>query len=723
MQKITVFFSLVVLTFITCPSLLQSATNTTSSTSIENVFERTIDTNKFSIFVAEMRKESEAGGYAAFEAMRRLGVMYRDGYGVVKDPKEAFKWFLKLAETNYSSDAMTYVGKCYRFGDGIPKDPQKAVMWFQKATQAEDPDSEAMYQLGTCYQKGDGVLVNANEAAKWLRLASDTSENLCTRSLTLINPELAKGVANRLRMDRIANMHRIADLYATGGVIPREYAEDSRRYAKNLVSESDKKTFDLFWQLYEKGDCISVDFVEAAKWYRVAAELGNCSSMIKLGEYCQSGRGLPTNKTEAVNWYRKAAEKGAVDAMYPLAKCLQNGEGTSTNLIEAVVWLRRNYEAGGDKYGSTALTLGLCYENGKGVERSREQATKWFEEANRLYVNLLGSANRFTQYCLIGNMYRLGCNVKKDTVEAAKWFRKAAELGNLEGMTCLGELYEKGEGVTQNYGLAYAWYCIASAKGSDYAVMTRNQLAKIMPPTQIAEAQKQAMLLEQLLAKTQNESANSNTNSFVRTLISGSGFFVTTNGYILTAAHVISKSTSVTIVAGGKKFPSNVIRIDEKNDIALLKAEGYFSAIPIVSSRAMTLGRDIFTLGFPNVAIQGLSPKLTKGVISGLNGIQDDPSCFQISAAIQPGNSGGPLINNDGCVVGMINSKLNDLATAKLTGSLPQNVNYAVKSAYILPLLDAIPEENLLLRLEKVPMFDEVVKRAEESICIIIGAE
>lgn len=137
----------------------------------------------------------------------------------------------------------------------------------------------------------------------------------------------------------------------------------------------------------------------------------------------------------------------------------------------------------------------------------------------------------------------------------------------------------------------------------------------------------------------------------------------------------------------------------------------------------MTLGRDVFTLGFPNVDLQGFSPKLTKGVVSGLNGIQDDPSCFQISAAIQPGNSGGPLINNDGCVVGMINSKLNDLATAKLTGSLPQNVNYAVKSAYILPLLDAIPEGNLLLKPEKVPGFDEIVRRAETSICIILGAE
>jgi TPR repeat protein len=724
MQKIPAVFALIFVGYVTYPSILQSATNITSSMPGQNIFESTLDTNNYATIVASIRKEAEAGGYEAPYAMQKLGVIYRNGYGVTKDLKEAFKWFLKSAELGNSSSAMTDVGKCYRYGEGTPKDPQQAVMWFQKATQNEMPDYEAMYQLGTCYQKGEGVLVNTNEAAKWLRLASDTAENLRAKELTRVNPELAKAVANRLRMNQISNMNLIADLYATGGIIPREYAEHSRTYAKSLGPEADKKIFDLFWRLYEKGDSIPPDFVEAAKWYRQAAELGNCSSMVQLGEYCQTGRGVPTNKTEAVNWYRKAAERGTVEAMFPLARCLKNGDGTQTNLVEAVIWFRRYFEAGADKYGSVALNLGMCYENGEGVERDREQASKWFEKYVELYEGFIGPSRKSVNsaYSFVGSMYHYG-GVRKDTTEAIKWYLKGASRGDPGAMDSLGNLYERGEGTPQNYTIAYAWYCLSAAKGRDSAILSRDLLAKKMTLTQIAEAQKQATLFEQLLENNQNGTANSKTNSVARILISGTGFFVTTNGYILTAAHVVSKSTSVITLIGGKKIPSVVVRMDEKNDIALLKAEGSFSALPMIQSRVMTLGKDVFTLGFPNVDLQGFSPKLTKGVVSGLNGIQDDPSCFQISAAIQPGNSGGPLLNTDGCVVGMINSKLNDLATAKLTGSLPQNVNYAVKSSYILPLLDAIPEGNLLLKPEKVPTFEEIVIRAEAAICIVMGME
>ena len=86
-----------------------------------------------------------------------------------------------------------------------------------------------------------------------------------------------------------------------------------------------------------------------------------------------------------------------------------------------------------------------------------------------------------------------------------------------------------------------------------------------------------------------------------------------------------------------------------------------------------------------------------------------------------PPNSGGPLINTDGCVVGVINARLNDLATAKLTGSLPQNVNYAVKSAYVLPLLDSISEGSHLPIAKKIMTFEDAVKLAESATCIILA--
>jgi S1-C subfamily serine protease len=78
--------------------------------------------------------------------------------------------------------------------------------------------------------------------------------------------------------------------------------------------------------------------------------------------------------------------------------------------------------------------------------------------------------------------------------------------------------------------------------------------------------------------------------------------------------------------------------------------------------------------------VQGIEPKFTDGVISSLTGVKDEPNNFQISVAIQPGNSGGPLISNQGNVVGIVASKLNAEAMLRRGGTSPENVNYAVKS-------------------------------------------
>ena len=99
----------------------------------------------------------------------------------------------------------------------------------------------------------------------------------------------------------------------------------------------------------------------------------------------------------------------------------------------------------------------------------------------------------------------------------------------------------------------------------------------------------------------------------------------------------------------------------------------------------------MFTIGFPNVGIQGLSPKLTKGEISSLAGVQDDLRYFQISTPVQPGNSGGPLVDTRGNVIGIISGGINQKVSWETTGTLAQNLNYAVKSAYILPLLESVP--------------------------------
>lgn len=138
---------------------------------------------------------------------------------------------------------------------------------------------------------------------------------------------------------------------------------------------------------------------------------------------------------------------------------------------------------------------------------------------------------------------------------------------------------------------------------------------------------------------------------------------------------------------------AELVKVDESNDLALLR-------IPLTEKSSVTplrfstktndvMGKEVFTIGFPMSEMLGTEPRLTKGIISASVGLRDNPDYLQISAAIQPGNSGGPLFDDAGEVMGVVNSTLNPLAVMRRTaGGLPQNVNFAVKSSVIKSFLE-----------------------------------
>ena len=165
--------------------------------------------------------------------------------------------------------------------------------------------------------------------------------------------------------------------------------------------------------------------------------------------------------------------------------------------------------------------------------------------------------------------------------------------------------------------------------------------------------------------------------------------------------------------------------VDAANDLALLKAEGKFVALPISASRTAKMGNTVFSVGFPNIGLQGFAPKLAKGEIASLSGAQDDPRYFQISVPLQPGNSGGALVDERGNVVGVVSAKLDARTALATTGTLPENVNYAVKSSFLLGFLESVPEVYTKLKEAKslqtaTPKFEDVVKSAEEAAVLVL---
>ncbi len=165
----------------------------------------------------------------------------------------------------------------------------------------------------------------------------------------------------------------------------------------------------------------------------------------------------------------------------------------------------------------------------------------------------------------------------------------------------------------------------------------------------------------------------------------GSGFFVSPSGLFITNHHVIEGADEIRVrTVDGAVYRAHVLRHDPNNDLALLRVEGSgFLPLTIAQSVNVRRGEPVFALGFPQIHLQGLEPKLTEGSISSLSGMTDDPRHFQISNPIQPGNSGGPLVLEDGRLVGVIQSSLR----AKVAERVPQNVNYAIKSSLVLEFL------------------------------------
>ena len=144
----------------------------------------------------------------------------------------------------------------------------------------------------------------------------------------------------------------------------------------------------------------------------------------------------------------------------------------------------------------------------------------------------------------------------------------------------------------------------------------------------------------------------------------------------------------------GREIPARIVSSDAGNDIALLAVdnpEQLPPALPIATAGAR-LGASVFTIGFPRVDVMGTTPKLSLGIISSVNGMYDDPASYQISVPIQPGNSGGPLVNMRGEVVGLVTSML---GRVNATGGEAQpfaNISYALKVDRVMALLLETPQ-------------------------------
>lgn len=286
------------------------------------------------------------------------------------------------------------------------------------------------------------------------------------------------------------------------------------------------------------------------------------------------------------------------------------------------------------------VALGNVFAEGLyGVPRNDVEAMRWYYRA-ALAGNSVG------QY-LLASGYEQGKGTPKNLEQAIIWFRKSANQGYASAQAALGILYQNGEGLPIDRLEAYKWFAIAANAGDVKANEEKLKLAKLMPLRDIAEAEYRAGAfrpVDSTLAGRKPQDDSPPPKSLE------AGFFITTNGYFLAPLHVIKDAKRIMVKTTTGLYPARMVKGDLLADLAVLKVEGTFPALPLAARPGP--GEKIFIPQFNNedwkaAAISVRQAKIVSPAASSTNsfGIQIE----------RPGeNAGGCVVDANGAAIGLV---------------------------------------------------------------------
>jgi S1-C subfamily serine protease len=357
-------------------------------------------------------------------------------------------------------------------------------------------------------------------------------------------------------------------------------------------------------------------------------------------------------------------------------------ENAKSAHIEGIRWITKAAQQG---HARAQNNLGYRYSRGRGVAQDYAEAARWYRLAAEQ-----GDADSQSE---LGFLLYVGKGVLQDRQEAARWFHMAAASEEPYAQFSLGSMYAHGRGVTQDYVQAHMWFNLAAARGYEKAEEQRDILSRRMSAAQLAEAQRLARAWRPG-GKTASERSPSQAPEKPELAATGTGFVISVQGHVLTNEHVVDDCREIRVgtKAGGAQI-AKLVTSNSRDDLAVLRLPKKPAQLTPARFRiqpAVRQGESSAVYGFPLSGTLASGGNLTTGNVTALAGLGDDPRFFQISAPVQPGNSGGPLLDMSGAVIGVVVAKLDALKVASVTEDIPQNVNFAIKSSIALNLLDSL---------------------------------
>lgn len=391
------------------------------------------------------------------------------------------------------------------------------------------------------------------------------------------------------------------------------------------------------------------------------------------------------------------AESGDPEAQHILGFMYDQGDGVPKDYKEAVKWYTKAAKQG---HAGAQCNLGMMYHSGQGVLQNYNNAAKWYAKAAARGIPE-------AQHNL-GLLYYEGKGVRQNYKEAFKWYSKAAEQGDPLAQCKLGLMYSDGKGILEDYVEAYKWLILAASSGDENAPAIKQGLRLDLTPSQIEESQRRAREFLTRQEESPKEDKRNTENENEQAVVSqGTGFLFSETGLVATNYHVVTEKQDIRVYfpQASREFSTTVELKDTANDLAVLRLKDFtyqdiFShEIPfgVKRSSSVQLGEQVFTLGFPLGDLLGNSAKFSDGTISSLSGLMGSANLFQINNPVQPGNSGGPLFDRDGNLIGIVVAMLDAKFFFENLDTIPQNVNFAIKSDYLINLISMLPKRSSIL--------------------------
>jgi TPR repeat protein len=634
-------------------------------------------------------EKAATGGHS--DAKIRLAVAYAKGLGTRPNPAQALRWaeldspkldpevaevigkalldgtitykdaakgqlLLELAAKHGRSDALVALIKYLRSADPKGKNFAELLPRWKRA--AELGNAEACETWGYYLYYGIGVPANMPEGVKFLEAAAAKDYELAIQTLYWAhnNPKLKERN-------------------------PRQ----SFHHLQRIGGRGNGETCYLLARCYYFGQGVEKNDQKQLEFLRRGQALQDPQCMASLAWAYQWGSlGLTKNDDLAVSTYLRAARLGRHSCYDSAASILLNNK--NDGYLRSVLLEAEKADA-----PDCHFWLGFLYHFGnEGIAKDEAKALE-------LYEGAVAKGNNLAKTYL-GVLLIEGKLVKKDLPRAITLIKEAALAGNMYAQFSYAFYLDQGTGTAQDSSMAYFWANLAAANGNNDAyVKKRDDLAKKIGPSETLRVQ--GLCREWLSSRKGAPNAPENPDRDTPAGGSGSGLIFTRDGHILTNHHVIAGGSQFKVItARGEEIAASLIASDEKLDVAVLKlASAYHSKdFPnppkLASSSKVKSGEKVFTVGHPLGDLLSSEAKYNDGTISAMSGMGNDKHIMQISVPIQPGNSGGPLVNTRGEVVGLIVATVNGSALLREANILAQNINFAIKSDPIMAFLD---EKNL----------------------------